>query len=75
MLHEYNVTYSVAFYPQFDVTAVGLGMYYLLIRRHYCIDKPAVEFAYFSSLLIWFEVTSIRKRHNFTLHVNLPMLL
>jgi hypothetical protein len=28
--------YSVRYYPRFHVTAVGLGNYYLRIRRHYC---------------------------------------
>jgi hypothetical protein len=36
MLHEYHVIYSVPYYPQFHVTAVGLGMYYPWIRGHYC---------------------------------------
>jgi hypothetical protein len=29
--------YSVQYYPQFHVTAVGLGTYYLQIQGHYCI--------------------------------------
>jgi hypothetical protein len=28
--------YSVQYYPQFHITAVGLGTYYLRIQGHYC---------------------------------------
>jgi hypothetical protein len=35
MLHEYHVN-SIRYYPQFHVTAVGLGTYYPRIRWHYC---------------------------------------
>ena len=37
MLHEYHVVYSVRYCPQFHVTVVGLGTYYLQIQGHYCI--------------------------------------
>jgi len=37
MLSEYDIIYSVRYYPQFHVTAVGLGMYYPRIRGLYCI--------------------------------------
>jgi hypothetical protein len=37
MLHEYHVVYSVRYYPRFNITAVGLGMYYQWIRGHYYI--------------------------------------
>jgi hypothetical protein len=36
MLHEYHVIYSVRYYLRFQVTAVGVGTYYLWIRGHYC---------------------------------------
>jgi hypothetical protein len=36
MLHKYHVIDSVRYYPQFHVTAVGLGTYYPWIRGHYC---------------------------------------
>jgi len=39
MLHEYNVIYSIRYYPGFHVTAVGLGMYYLRIWGCYCIRE------------------------------------
>jgi hypothetical protein len=42
MLHEYHVIYSVRYYPQFHVTAVGLGTYYPWIRGHYCIRSPFI---------------------------------
>jgi hypothetical protein len=39
MLREYNIIYSVRYYPRFHVTAVGLGTYYPWIRRHTCIPQ------------------------------------
>jgi hypothetical protein len=36
-LHEYRIVYSIHYYPQFQVTAVGLGTYYPWIQGHYCI--------------------------------------
>jgi hypothetical protein len=36
LLHEYQVMYSVWYYPLFQVTAVGLGTYYPSIRGHTC---------------------------------------
>jgi hypothetical protein len=38
LLHKYHVIYSVRYYLQFHVTAVGLGTYYPQIggHRHYC---------------------------------------
>jgi hypothetical protein len=36
-LHSYDVIYNVQYYPQFSVTAVGLGTYYSWIRRSTCI--------------------------------------
>ena len=32
MLHEYDVTYSLWYYPRFHVTVIGLGMHYPQIR-------------------------------------------
>jgi hypothetical protein len=38
MLYEYNVfVYSVWYYLQFHVTAVGLGTYCQWIQEHYCV--------------------------------------
>jgi len=37
MLHEYHIIYGVRYYPQFHVTAVGLGTYYRRIRGSACI--------------------------------------
>jgi hypothetical protein len=37
MLRDYQVIYSVRYYPRFHVTAVGLGTYYLWVRGHYSI--------------------------------------
>jgi len=33
MLHKYHVMYSLQYYLQFHITAVGLGMYYPWIRQ------------------------------------------
>ena len=33
----YHVIYSVRYYPQFHVTAVGLGMYYPRIWETACV--------------------------------------
>jgi hypothetical protein len=33
----YHVTYSIWYYPQFHITAVGLGMYYPQIQGSACI--------------------------------------
>jgi hypothetical protein len=34
MSHEYHIIYSVRCYPQFHVTALGLGTHYPWIRGH-----------------------------------------
>jgi len=33
----YDIIYSIRYYPRFSVTTIGLGMYYLRIRRSTCI--------------------------------------
>jgi hypothetical protein len=44
LLHEYNVIYSIQCYPQFHVTALGLGTYYLEIQGHTCICNRTQAF-------------------------------
>jgi hypothetical protein len=41
-----NPVYSVRYYPWFQVTAVGLGMYYPWIWGYYCIHKHIYTYIY-----------------------------
>jgi hypothetical protein len=36
VLHEFDIIYSVWYYPRFHIIAVGLGTYYSRIWGHYC---------------------------------------
>jgi hypothetical protein len=39
MLHKYHVIHSIQYYPQFHVTVVCRGTYYLWIWGPYCMSK------------------------------------
>jgi hypothetical protein len=58
---RYIYTYSVRYYPQFHVTAVGLGTYYLCIRWHTCIFMLHTPFQiiYMDALVSTFNKTGI----------------
>jgi len=51
MLHEYHVIYSFRYYPQFRVTAVGLGTYYPWIWGYACICVCIYTYIYIYTLL------------------------
>ena len=36
VLHKYHIIYSIRYYPQFHITAVGLGTYCLQVRGSAC---------------------------------------
>jgi len=59
MLHEYHVIYNVQYYPWFSITVVGLGTYYLQIRRSthiWFINTPEKRVMLMHHLLIYCPV-------------------
>ena len=85
MLHEYHFIYSVWYYPQFIVTAVGLGTYYPRIRGSACtINSTSTECRglFYFCLYVYPTFLSLREKSRpvkiaalpVCLCVNLPML-
>jgi hypothetical protein len=60
MLHGYHVLYSVRYYPQFHVTAVGLGTYYPWIRGHTVYIYIYTYMVIKKSLCTWWKTQCIR---------------
>jgi hypothetical protein len=50
--------YSVQYYPQFNVTVVGLGTYYPRIWGHYC-TSPSSTLSYILLQLFIYSITQI----------------